>query len=224
MTDLLRAKGLAAGYYGHPVVRGLDLDVQPGEVVALVGANGAGKTTTLMALAGSLDAMEGEVWFEGERTKAPLHVRARRGMSYVTEERSVFMRLTTAENLRVGNCDEAHAVELFPELQPLLKRSAGQLSGGEQQMLTLGRALARRPKLLLADELSLGLAPLVVKRLLKAVRRAADEDGVGVLIVEQHVNQALRFADRVYAMRRGEIILSGTAEEAAPRLQEAYMN
>lgn len=224
MSDLLRANGLSAGYYGHPVVRDLDLEVQAGEVVALVGANGAGKTTTLMTLAGALPAMSGEVWFDGERTRAPLHVRARRGMAYVTEERSVFMRLTAAENLRVGKCDEARAVEIFPELEPLLGRSAGQLSGGEQQMLTLGRALARRPKLLLADELSLGLAPLVVKRLLRAVRQVADEDGVGVLIVEQHVNQALRFADRVYAMRRGEIVLAGSAEETAPQLQEMYMN
>jgi branched-chain amino acid transport system ATP-binding protein len=224
VTALLEAKQLSAGYYGHPVVRDLDLEVQPGEVVALLGANGAGKTTTLMSLAGHLPALAGQVRIGGDPTTAPLHIRARGGMAYVPEGRSVFMSLTTAENLRVANCDEHHAVGLFPELEPLMGRLAGQLSGGEQQMLTLGRALARRPRLLLADELSLGLGPLVVKRLLQAVRRAADDEGIGALIVEQHVNQALRYVDRVYVLRRGCVIASGTVEETRHRLRDAYIS
>jgi branched-chain amino acid transport system ATP-binding protein len=223
VTTLLEAKDVAAGYHGHPIVQELNLRVEPGEVVALLGPNGAGKTTTLLTLAGDLKPLGGEVWFDGERTKAPLHRRARRGLAFVTEERSVFMQLSTAENLRVGRCDVDRATSLFPELKPLMRRRGGLLSGGEQQMLTLARALARKPRLLLADELSLGLAPLVVARLLRAVRAAADEDGVGVLLVEQHVKQALGIADRVYVMRRGRIVLQGSVEDVQDRLEEAYL-
>jgi branched-chain amino acid transport system ATP-binding protein len=205
------------------VVTDLDLEVHPGEVVALLGPNGAGKTTTLMALSGAIRPISGKVFFAGAEEKRPLHTRARNGLAFVTEERAVFMGLTTADNLRVAGCDVRRVMALFPELEKLLNRKASQLSGGEQQMLSLGRALARRPQLLLADELSLGLAPLVVERLLRAVRAAADEDGVGVLLVEQHVHQALRFADRVYALRRGRLVVAGTAEEVAPRLEEAYL-
>jgi branched-chain amino acid transport system ATP-binding protein len=223
VSALLEARGLSAGYHEHPVVNELDLVVNAGEVVALLGPNGAGKTTTLMTLAGQLALLGGEISFDGSTSRQPLHRRAKRGLALVTEKRSVFMRLSTADNLRVGRCDVDRAVTLFPELKPLMRRLAGQLSGGEQQMLTLARALARSPKLLLADELSLGLAPLVVTRLLQAVRRAADEDGVGVLLVEQHVHQALRYADRAYVINRGRIVLSGTAAEIAPNLEAAYL-
>jgi branched-chain amino acid transport system ATP-binding protein len=141
-------------------------------------------------------------------------------MGFITEERSVFMRLTAAENLRVAGVAPADAIALFPELTPLMERSAGLLSGGEQQMLTLARALARKPALLLADELSLGLAPLLVKRLLETVRRVATEQSTGVLLVEQHVRQALAIADRVYVMQRGHIVISGTVDEVRGRLDE----
>jgi branched-chain amino acid transport system ATP-binding protein len=137
------------------------------------------------------------------------------------------MKLTTEENLRIAGVSRAAAVDLFPELLPLMNRTAGLLSGGEQQMLTLGRALARKPRLLLADELSMGLAPLVVKRLLEAVRSAADERGTAVLLVEQHVRKALGYADRVYVMRRGRIELSGTAAEVRGRIaqiEEQYLS
>jgi branched-chain amino acid transport system ATP-binding protein len=221
---LLSARGMSAGYHKHPVVEGIDLEVRPGEVVALLGPNGAGKTTTLLALTGELTPLAGEVYFRGEKTTAPLHRRARNGLAFVTEERSVFPQLTAAENLKIGRGNDEIALSLFPELQPLLKRRGGLLSGGEQQMLTLARALSREPVLLLADELSLGLAPLVVARLLKAVRAAADERGVGVLLVEQHVKQALRVADRVLVMRGGRIVLSGKSSEVEGRLEEAYLS
>jgi branched-chain amino acid transport system ATP-binding protein len=221
---VLAARGVAAGYHGHAVVDGIDLDVRAGEVVALLGPNGAGKTTTLLTLAGELQPLTGEVYFRGQPTTAGLHKRAREGMAFVTEERSVFPQLTAAENLKVGRCEVADALALFPELEPLLERRGGLLSGGEQQMLTLARALGRKPILLLADELSLGLAPLVVKRLLTAVRAAADERGIGVLLVEQHVKQALRVADRVIVMRGGRIVLAGTVAETRHQLEDAYLS
>ena len=217
---LLECRGLAAGYGGMAVVRDLDLRVEPGEVVALIGPNGAGKTTTLLTIAGELPPIAGEVAFQGLATKAALYKRARGGMGFVTEERSVFLSLTTEENLRVAGVSSAAAVEVFPELAPLMGRTAGLLSGGEQQMLTLARTVARDPKVLLVDELSLGLAPLIVKRLLETVRRVATEKGAGVLLVEQHVRQALHIADRVYVMQRGRIVINGTAEDMDGRIDE----
>ncbi|WP_322761921.1 ABC transporter ATP-binding protein [Frankia sp. Cr2] len=219
MTTLVEARGLCAGYEGVPVVRDLDLTVAPGEVVALLGPNGAGKTTTLLTLAGDLRPVSGTVLVDGHPSRAPLHRRAAAGLALVPEERSVFKGQTTAENLRVGRCDVGQALALFPELKAKLKTTAGLLSGGEQQMLTLARALARGPRLLLADELSLGLAPLVVARLLRAVRAAADS-GVGVLLVEQHVSQVLKVADRAYLLRRGRVEMSGTADELRSRLTD----
>ena len=217
---LLECRGLAAGYGAVAVVRDVDLLVEPGEVVALIGPNGEGKTTTLLTLAGELPVIVGDVVFRGVATKAPLFRRARQGMGFVTEERSVFMSLSTEENLRIAGVTRADAVDLFPELDPLMGRTAGLLSGGEQQMLTLARAVARDPRLLLIDELSLGLAPVVVKRLLQTVRRVASERSTGILLVEQHVRLALHIADRVYVMQRGRIVMSGTADEVHGRIDE----
>ncbi len=216
----LQASQVTTGYGPQPVIHDIDLEVRPGEVVALLGPNGAGKTTTLLALSGELPLHSGEVRIDGEPTKAPLHVRAANGLTYVTEEKSVFMGLTARDNLRVAKVDPEDALELFPELEPRLDVRGGLLSGGEQQMLTLGRALSRRPRILLADELSMGLAPIIVRRLLEAVRAAADERGTAVLLVEQHVRKALQYADRVYVMRRGHIDLEGTAAEMLTRIDD----
>jgi branched-chain amino acid transport system ATP-binding protein len=223
IADVLAAVDLAAGYHDQPVIQNLNLEVKRGEVVALLGSNGAGKTTTLRALAGYLKPLSGEVRLNGTAVTSAAHRRARTGLSYVTEERSVFSQLTGYENLAVARCDRGVVLELFPELEPLLGRRGGQLSGGEQQMLSVGRAIARRPNFLLADELSLGLAPLIVTRLLRAVRAAADERGVGALVVEQHVQQVLKVADRVYVLRRGEVVLSGTVAEVEPYIKDAYL-
>jgi branched-chain amino acid transport system ATP-binding protein len=211
---------VSVGYGQVSVVTDLNLSVHPGEVVALLGANGAGKTTTLLALAGELPILSGEIALFGSTTRAPLHQRAAGGLAFVTEERSVFMKLSCADNLRLGRGGVEPALALMPELRPLLRRRAGLLSGGEQQMLTLARALASKPRVLLADELSLGLAPLIVRRLLEAVRAAADRDGVGVVLVEQQVSQALRVADRAVILRRGRVVLEGAAADLSARAHE----
>jgi branched-chain amino acid transport system ATP-binding protein len=226
VTTLIEAVGLSAGYGRMAVVREVDLRVDEGEVVALIGANGAGKTTTLLTLAGELPPLEGEVRLFGQATRAPMHARCRSGLGYVTEERSVIMDMSVADNLKLAAVEPEVAFGYFPLLESIMDRRAGLCSGGEQQMLSLARALGRDPKILLADELSLGLAPIVVTNLLAAVRAAADERGVGVLLVEQHVRQALKIADRVHVMERGRIVLSGTAGEVMgqlDRIEAAYL-
>ena len=223
---LIEAKGLKAGYGTVGVVHDLDLEVRAGEVVALFGPNGAGKTTTLLTLSGDLPALGGTVSWEGRPTRAPLHQLARRGLGLVTEERSVFMQLTTLQNLKVSRGDPDIALELFPELRSKLSLRAGMLSGGEQQMLALARSLCRRPRLLLVDELSFGLAPMAVTRLFQAVRAAADE-GVGVLMVEQHIKKVLPFADRFYVLERGRIATGGNAadfEKHMGAIEQSYLS
>jgi branched-chain amino acid transport system ATP-binding protein len=156
---------------------------------------------------------------DGRVTRAPLHRRAKRGIAYVPEERSVFRTLSCGDNLKLGDCDINETLAIFPELRPLLKAPGGLLSGGEQQMVALGRALSRKPRIIVADELSLGLAPLVVEKLLAALRVAAAR-GSAVLLVEQHIRQALAIADYAHVMRRGRIELSDTAANMLDRIGE----
>jgi branched-chain amino acid transport system ATP-binding protein len=226
MTAILSCEGLDIGYGQVPVVRGLDIEVHAGEVVALLGPNGAGKTTTLLGLSGALPVSRGRVFWDGQPVSGALHRRVKNGMSLVTEDRSVIMGLSVKDNLRLARTSIDGAVDIFPELRARLSVKAGNLSGGEQQMLTLARALARSPRVLLADELSMGLAPMLVQRLLTVVRAAATEQKIGALIVEQHVTEALRFADRAYVMVRGGIRISGTCAEvrdATTGLEAAYL-
>ncbi|HEY5700411.1 MAG TPA: ABC transporter ATP-binding protein [Acidimicrobiales bacterium] len=215
---MLDIRGLTAGYGDVPVVHGIDLTVGAGEVVALLGPNGAGKTTTLLALGGVLPST-GEVRYDDGPLTGPLHRRARRGLGLITEERAVFRQLSTRTNLALGAGGVDGALEVFPELDRLLDRKAGLLSGGEQQMVVLARALAARPRLLLVDELSLGLAPMMVARLL-TVLGAAAADGMSVLLVEQHARQALEIAARAYVLLRGAIELEGTGADLLARLPE----
>lgn len=216
---VIEAVGVDVGYGAVPVIRGLDLLVGAGEVVALLGVNGSGKSTTVRALAGELRPTRGEIRVKGERTLSALHKRARNGLRLITEERSVFMGLSVNDNLRLGGQSKDDVLQIFPELEPLLRRRAGLLSGGEQQMLTLGRALAAQPDILLIDELSLGLAPLILERLLTKVRAAADQ-GAGVLLVEQHIRHALDVADRAYLLSRGQVVLEGRASDLLARVDE----
>jgi branched-chain amino acid transport system ATP-binding protein len=216
MTTLLAVEHLYAGYHGVPVVRDLSLTVAAGEVVALLGPNGAGKTTTLLTVSALLPAIRGEVSVLGRsvRKVAP-HVLARAGLGHVTEDRSLFRELTVRDNLRLGchgrSGNLGMVLEFFPALRPLMGRKAGLLSGGEQQMLALGRAVASRPKLLLLDEMSLGLAPVIVERLMPIVRDVAVETNSGVLLVEQHVELALEVADRAYVLAHGDLVITDTA-------------
>lgn len=209
-TVALRTRNLSVGYHGVPVVRDVDLEVHRGEMVALLGANGAGKTTMLLGVVGALGVLGGEVELLGASARGPLEHRARRGLGFVPEQRAVITRLTVAENLRLGLGPPARALEWAPELRPLLGRRAGLLSGGEQQILALARALAAEPRLLVIDELSLGLSPQLSERAMTTVRCAADT-GTAVLVVEQRSALVLAAADRGYVMSRGRIVATGDA-------------
>jgi branched-chain amino acid transport system ATP-binding protein len=218
--------------YGHvEAVRGISLEIFPGEMVALVGANGAGKSTTLLALSGLVQARSGKMFWQGEDvTQWPPHRRVSAGLVQVAEGRAILKTLTVRENLLLGGYVHPDEPDLdpifarFPILRKRAEQAAGNLSGGEQQMLAIGRALLAKPKLLMLDEPSMGLAPLVVQDIF-AILREIHQEGMMIFLVEQNVRQALKLADRAYVMETGAITLEGNAESLLddPRVVAAYL-
>ncbi|WP_310447866.1 ABC transporter ATP-binding protein [Thiobacillus sp.] len=235
MSALLSVSRLSVAYGGIQAVRDLSLEVAPGEMVCLIGANGAGKTTTLKALSGLIAPQSGSVQLDGQPLAGlPAHAIARRGMALVPEGRGVFPRMTVAENLLMGaysrsdragiagDLDQVYG--LLPRLTERRAQMAGLLSGGEQQMLALGRAMMARPRLLLLDEPSMGLAPLMVQAVFDIIRQIA-ASGVAVLLIEQNAHLALKTCARGYVLETGSITLSGPATELAanPAVRHAYL-
>ena len=232
---LLSLKNLHVGYGGIKAVKGIDLEVNEGELVTLIGANGAGKTTTLKAIVGLLRPTEGEINYDGQNIVAIApHRIAARGLVLVPEGRGVFPSLTIEENLQMGAyirddrvaiaADIEHKFELFPRLKERAKQTAGNLSGGEQQMLAISRALMARPKLLLLDEPSMGLAPIMVQKIFEVVRDVS-KSGMTILLIEQNAKLALQISQRGYVMDGGLITLADESRAllANPKVREAYL-
>ena len=232
---MLQLSGVHA-HYGHiHALRGIDLSVQVGEVVTLIGANGAGKSTLLMSLFGQPRVSAGRITFDGEDiTRLPTHIIARRDISLVPEGRRIFPRMTVLENLLMGavlgdprnlDVDLKRMYALFPILEERLEQRAGTLSGGEQQMLAIARALMARPKLLLLDEPSLGLAPLYIKKIFQTIRELNEDHGMTILLIEQNAHHALRAAHRGYVMQHGQITMTGSGRDllASAEVRAAYL-
>jgi branched-chain amino acid transport system ATP-binding protein len=235
MSSLLAVRGVKTFYGRVMALKGVDLDVNEGEIVTLIGANGAGKSTLMMSICGNPRAREGTIAFAGrDITHLPTHEIARLRLAQSPEGRRIFPRMTVLENLQMGAitaetkefaADLDRVLALFPRLQQRLAQRGGTLSGGEQQMLAIARALMARPRLLLLDEPSLGLAPLVVRQIFDAIKTLNAESGLTVFLVEQNAYHALRLAHRGYVMVNGLITLSGTGSEllARPEIKSAYL-
>ena len=234
-TPLLSVRGVKSFYGSVMALKGVDLDVNSGEIVALIGANGAGKSTLMMTVCGNPRARDGEIIFAGQNiTKLPTHEIARLKIAQAPEGRRIFVRMTVLENLQMGAAvgdpghfddDLARIFALFPRLRERIDQRGGTLSGGEQQMLAIARALMSRPRLLLLDEPSLGLAPLIVRQIFDAIKKLNAEDGPTVFLVEQNAFHALKLAHRGYVMVNGLITLSGTGRELLdrPEVKSAYL-
>ena len=232
---MLRVQGLKCSFGQAEVLHGVHLEVHPGEIVSLIGANGAGKSTTLMCIS-RIHRSQGRIEFDGQDIGAlPPEQVVRRGLAQVPEGRRIFPRLTVRENLEMGAFirtdrdgiaeDMERVYGIFPILKERSSQQGGTLSGGEQQMLAIGRALMSRPRMLMMDEPSMGIAPLLVAKIFDTVRNVLRAQGMTILLVEQNANAALRMSDRAYVLETGNVVLAGTGEELLrdPRVREAYL-
>ena len=232
---LLSVRGVETFYGKIQALRGVELDVKKGEIATLIGSNGAGKSTLMMTICGTPRARAGTITFDGhDITNMPVHEIVRLGISQSPEGRRIFPRMTVEENLQMGatvsdpkffDADLARAFSLFPILEKRRNQRGGTLSGGEQQMLAIARALMARPRLLLLDEPSLGLAPLLVKQIFTAIKELNEKEGMTVFLVEQNAFHALKLAHSAYVMVNGKIAMSGTGKEllASPEIRAAYL-
>lgn len=233
---LLEVKDLEVHYGVINAIKKISFNVEEGEIVALIGANGAGKTSTMHAISGLLNGKSGDIIFNGENImKTPAHKIVSKGLAQVPEGRRIFAQLSVADNLEMGaylrndadgiKNDLEHIYTLFPRLRERKKQLAGTLSGGEQQMLAMGRALMSKPKLLLLDEPSMGLSPILVNEIFYIIKEVNEKEGVTILLVEQNANKALSIADHAYVLETGNITVSGKANDVAnnPRVREAYL-
>ena len=235
MSRMLELKNVSSGYGAIEAVKGINLRIEQGEIVTLIGANGAGKSTTLRNITGLVPVSSGEIFFEGKRLDGvPTHRIVALGISMVPEGRAIFANLTVSENLEMGaylqtdgaqNARTLNRVyDLFPRLKERGKQLGGTLSGGEQQMLAIGRALMARPRLLLLDEPSLGLAPILVHTIFAAIDQI-NKEGTTILLVEQNANAALKHSHRAYVLETGIIVMDGASQQLAadPRVKQAYL-
>ncbi len=232
---ILRISGVHTYYGKIEALKGIDVDVYKGEIVTLIGSNGAGKTTLLMTVCGDPQAQEGQILFEGKDiTKVPTDQIVRMGIAQSPEGRRIFSRMSVYENLQMGALvsdpkyfeeDLAKVYKLFPRLEERRDQRGGTLSGGEQQMLAIGRALMSRPRLLLLDEPSLGIAPLVVRQIFQAIKEVNEKEGMTIFLVEQNAFHALKLAHRAYVLVNGKVALSGTGQEllSNPEIRAAYL-
>lgn len=230
---MLKVKQLKISYGGILAVNGIDLEVKSGELVSLIGSNGAGKTSTLKAIAGMILSQDGEILFDGLKSSGMSYELLTRGMALVPEGRGIFTRMTVLENLQMGaytrqdnelDLDLEKMYSFFPRIKERSKQLAGTLSGGEQQMVAMARALMSRPKLLLLDEPSMGLSPILVDTIFEVIEKVA-QSGVTILLVEQNAQRALEISDRAYVLESGQIAIEGKAEDLMkdPRVSAAYL-
>lgn len=233
---MFRIDKLTAGYGDITILHGISLEIQKGEIVSLVGANAAGKSTLLRAISGLIELEEGSIWFEGERIdQLEIKERVARGLIQIPEGRELFPRMTVQDNLIMGAFSKEYRAkaeknlkrvyELFPRLKERYRQLAGSLSGGEQQMVAIGRGLMSEPKLLMLDEPSLGLAPIVVQQMFQTIKHISEEMGATIFLIEQNVNHALKLAQRGYVMENGNIVMSGSGRELLENehIKKAYL-